>query len=122
MLFKGDVTSAEKMVEMPKTKIFSSVIKSFTVQTVLAPHLAKYKIYTVMGVHSCPLQTHILSPLLRSQGDASSVGDLAFLQVLDQLCQPALGGGVVLQHLSKGAVLQLVWQTLTQGLSGSEII
>lgn len=63
-----------------------------------------------------------LSPSLRSQRDASSVSDLSLLQVLDQLSQPAFGGGVVLQHLGEGAVLKLVWQTLTQGFSGSEII
>lgn len=59
-------------------------------------------------------------PSLWSQWDASGVGHLALLQVLDQLCEPALGGGVVLQHLGEGAVLQLVGETLTQRLSGSE--
>lgn len=70
----------------------------------------------------CQLLTHTLSPSLGSQWDASSVGDLALLQVFDQLSQPALCGCVVLQHLGKGAIFQLIWQTLTQGFSGSEIV
>lgn len=51
-----------------------------------------------------PLSIDSLSPSLWSQWDASGVSDLALLQVLHQLCQPALGGGVVLQHLGEGAV------------------
>lgn len=63
--------------------------------------------------------TRMSSLSLRRQRDAPGVGDLPLLQVLHQLCQPALGGGVVLQHLGEGAVLQLVRQALTQGFSGS---
>lgn len=67
-----------------------------------------------------PANKSDLSRSLRSQRDASGVGDLALLQVLHQLSQPAFGGGVVLQHLGEGAVLQLVGQTLAQGFSGPE--
>ncbi|KAG7240524.1 hypothetical protein INR49_026808, partial [Caranx melampygus] len=38
---------------------------------------------------------------LWGQWDASSICDLALLQVLDQLSEPALGGGVILQHLGE---------------------
>lgn len=33
--------------------------------------------------------------LLRGEGDPPGIGDLAFLQVLHQLCKPALRGGVI---------------------------
>lgn len=33
--------------------------------------------------------------LLRGEGDTPGIGDLAFLQVLHQLCKPALRGGVI---------------------------
>lgn len=82
-------------------------------QAVLAPRLAECKLVDSDQRVSC-------APSLRGQRDAPGVGHLALLQVLHQLSQPALGGGVVLQHLGEGAVLQLVGQTLTQGFSGSE--
>lgn len=81
-------------------------MEPFPTQTVLAPSLAKVQ---------APLAAS-----LRGQGDAPGVGHLALLEVLHQLGQPTLGGGVVLQHLRKGAVLQLVGQALPQSFSGSE--
>ena len=62
---------------------------------------------------------HFRSTSLSGEWDSPGVGDLALLQVLHQLGQPSLGGGVVFQHLGERVVLQLVGQTLPQGFSGS---
>lgn len=51
--------------------------------------------------------------------NAPGVCDLSLLQVLHQLGQPALGGGVVLQDLGKSGVLELVREALPQCFSGS---
>lgn len=56
---------------------------------------------------------------LWGERDAPRVSDLTLLQVLYQLGQPAFGGGVVLQDLGKGGVLELVREALTQSFSGS---
>lgn len=91
----------------------SSFIPSFYLQTVSAPRLVKW----MKGAHWTRW-----SRSLRGQRDAAGVRHLTLLEVLDQLGQPALGGGVVFEHLGEGTVLQLVWQTLTQRLSGSEVV
>lgn len=56
---------------------------------------------------------------LLGEGDPSGVSDLALLQVLHQLGQPAFGGRVILQHLSKSGVFELVGKALPQSFSGS---
>lgn len=56
---------------------------------------------------------------LWGERDAPGVGDLTLLQVLHQLGQPALGGGVVLQDLGEGGVFELVREALPQSFSGS---
>lgn len=56
---------------------------------------------------------------LWGERDAPGVSDLALLQVLHQLGQPALGGGVVLQDLGEGGVFELVGEALPQSFSGS---
>lgn len=63
---------------------------------------------------------HVQVRLLWCEWDPSGVGDLSLLQVLDELRQPPLRGGVVLQDLGEGAVFELIGQTLAQGFSGSE--
>lgn len=88
----------------------------FEYRTTLEKKKSKRRLWDLCPVRLCRLSA---AGSLRSQRDASGIGDLTFLQVLDQLGQPALGGGVVLQHLGEGAVLQLIWQTLTQGFSRS---
>lgn len=42
---------------------------------------------------------------------------MTLLQVLDELSQPALGGGVVLQDLGEGGVLQLVRKALPESFT-----
>lgn len=56
---------------------------------------------------------------LRRKRNASGICDLSLLQVLHQLGQPTLGGGVVLQDLGKSGVLELVREALPQRFSGS---
>lgn len=51
--------------------------------------------------------------------NASGICDLSLLQVLHQLGQPTLGGGVVLQDLGKSGVFELVREALPQCFSGS---
>lgn len=58
--------------------------------------------------------------LLWGEWDAPGICDLTLLQVLHQLGQPALGGGVILQDLGEGGVFELVREALPQSLSGSE--
>lgn len=54
---------------------------------------------------------------LRRKGDAPWVSDLTLLQVLDELSQPALCGGVILQDLGEGGVLQLVRKALPESFT-----
>lgn len=56
---------------------------------------------------------------LRRKRDASGICDLPLLQVLHQLGQPTLGGGVVLQDLGKSGVFELIGEALPQSFSGS---
>lgn len=56
---------------------------------------------------------------LRRKRDASGICDLSLLQVLHQLGQPTLGGGVVLQDLGKSGVFELIGEALPQSFSGS---
>lgn len=52
---------------------------------------------------------------MRRKGDAPGVSDLAFLQILDQLCQPTFSGVVIFENLGKGGVFQLVRKALPEG-------
>lgn len=45
------------------------------------------------------------------------VSDLTLLQVLDELSQPAFCGGVILQDLGEGGVLQLVRKALPESFT-----
>lgn len=56
---------------------------------------------------------------LWGERDAPGVSNLTLLQVLHQLGQPALGGGVVLQDLGEGGVFELVREALPQSFSSS---
>lgn len=55
---------------------------------------------------------------LCGEGDTSWVGHLTLLQVLHQLGQPALGGGVVLQDGGESGVFELIGEALTQSFTG----
>lgn len=60
---------------------------------------------------------HLPQQSLRRKRDAPWVSDLTLLQVLDELSQPALCGGVILQDLGEGGVLQLVRKALPESFT-----
>lgn len=60
---------------------------------------------------------HLPQQSLRRKRDASWVSDLTLLQVLDELSQPAFCGGVILQDLGEGGVLQLVRKALPESFT-----
>lgn len=60
---------------------------------------------------------HLPQQSLRRKGDAPWVSDLTLLQVLDKLSQPAFCGGVILQDLGEGGVLQLIRKALPESFT-----
>lgn len=111
----ADVTPAS----CPKTLRYQNTILHLHKQSGQEHHICKKELAQTI-FFTCPTFCFLVS--LWGEWDSSRVSHLPLLQVLHQLSEPSLCGGIIFQNLSEGGVFELVGQTLAQGFTGSEII